>query len=235
MSRFDTTRWSIVLQARGDAEHARAALETLCRIYRPPVMAYVRSRGYTPDAAEDLVQAFFARFLDQSWHDGADRDRGRFRTYLLTILKRYLINSEVEAHAIKRGGDAHVDSLEIDGGTALACEDNGPEEAFDRAWAVTVLGRALKHLRDEAAHAGKRELFDALREFLIERPDEAEYARTAERLGLRRNTLAVSVHRMRHRLRDLIREELAETTSASVDLDAELLELRRALGAAVAE
>ncbi len=233
MSRFDTTRWSIVLQARGDAQHARTALEALCRIYRPPVLTYVRSRGYPPDVAEDLVQAFFLRFLDQSWHDGADRERGRFRTYLLTILKRYLISSDVASHAIKRGGTVRIDSLDEEAGVAPAPEGEGPEQAFERAWAVTVLGRALTQLRDEAEHVGKRDLFDALREFLVERPDEAEYARVAERLGLRRNTLAVAVHRMRHRLGELVRQELAETTSADASLEQELHELRGALGIAV--
>jgi len=190
----------------------------------------VRSRGYAPDAADDLVQAFFVRFLDQSWHAGADPDRGRFRAYLLTMLKRYLMNSEIEARAIKRGGGMRIDSLDDDSDPALAVVDDSPERVFEQAWAMTVLGRALKHLRDEAEQCGKRELFDALREFLVERPDNADYARVAEQLGLRRNTLAVAVHRMRHRLQELIQSELADTAAGAGELDAELRELRGALG-----
>jgi RNA polymerase sigma factor (sigma-70 family) len=230
MNRFDTTRWSLVLQARGDPQQAHTALETLCRIYRPPALAYVRSRGYAPDAADDLVQAFFVRFLDQSWHAGADPDRGRFRAYLLTMLKRYLMSSEIEARAVKRGGGMRIDSLDDDSDPALAVGDDSPERVFEQAWAMTVLGRALKHLRDEAEQSGKRELFDALREFLVERPDNADYARVAEQLGLRRNTLAVAVHRMRHRLQELIQSELADTAAGAGELDAELRELRGALG-----
>ncbi|HJT97640.1 MAG TPA: sigma-70 family RNA polymerase sigma factor [Rhodanobacteraceae bacterium] len=229
MSRFETTRWSLVLRARADEPDARAALEALCRSYRPPVVAYVRSRGYAPEAADDLVQGFFLRFLDHAWHAGADRERGRFRAYLLTMLKRYLGSAETEAHAQKRGGGVRIEALdEADGAVG---DDATPEQTFERAWAITLLGRAVSRLRSEAEEAGRIALFDALKTFLVERPDEADYARVADRLGVRRNTLAVAVHRLRHRLQELIREELADTTGSEDDLDAELDDLRGALGA----
>jgi len=228
MSRFDTTRWSLVLQARAEEPVARSALETLCRAYRPPVLAYVRSRGYTPDKAEDLVQGFFVRFLDHSWHAGADRERGRFRAFLLTMLKRYLSSSETEAHAQKRGGDAHIETL--DELQPPGIDDETPERSFERVWAITVLSRSLNRLRAEADEVGKRPLFDALKEFLIERPDEADYTRAAAALNLRRNTLAVAVHRLRHRLQEIIQDELADTTAGESDLGEELRDLHGALG-----
>jgi RNA polymerase sigma-70 factor (ECF subfamily) len=227
MSRFETTRWSLVLKARADAPDARVALDALCRSYRPPVLAYVRSRGYAPETADDLVQGFFERFLDRAWHAGADSERGRFRAYLLTMLKRYLSNVAIEARAHKRGGDARIEPLDDDVG---ACDgEDTPDRSFERAWALTLLGRALARLRAEADEVGKAALFDALREFLVERPDEADYARVAATFGMRRNTLAVSVHRLRHRLRELIRDELADTTGSESDLEAELDHLRAAL------
>ncbi len=227
MSRFDTTRWSLVLDARADVPQAHAALEALCRSYRPPVLAYVRSRGYPTDVAEDLVQAFFLRFVEQDWHARADPERGRFRAYLLTLLKRHIGACASEAHASKRGGGIRFEPLDDE--RAADSADETPERSFERVWAITVLGRALNRLRSEADAAGKRPLFDALREFLVESPDEADYARTAAALGLRRNTLAVAVHRLRHRLRELVEEELADTTSAQTDFDAELRDLRQAL------
>lgn len=229
MSRFETTRWSVVMRARGDAAEARAALETLCRTYRPPVLAYVRRHGHAAEAAEDLTQAFFARFLEQASHATADPARGRFRAFLLTAVKRFLINAGAELQAAKRGGGMRFESLDHEAAPAL---DGGetPEQAFERDWALAVLDAALRRLRAEAERAGKRVLFEHLHEFLIEAPDEADYARVAAALNLRRNTLAVAVHRLRHRLRELVRAELAETATTRNDLACELRELRAALG-----
>lgn len=224
MARFDTTRWSIVLRARGEPAEARAALEQLCRTYRPPVLAFVRRRGYAADAAEDLTQAFFARFLERAWHSSADPERGRFRSFLLTALKRFLIDSDAEGAALKRGGGIRFELLDDDDCAGATGET--PDAAFEREWAHAVLRAALARLRSEAEQAGKLELFKRLAEFLIERPDEAEYAGAAEDLHLRRNTLAVAVHRMRHRLRDLVREELMETTLNRTELEDELRTLR---------
>ncbi|MEP6938415.1 MAG: sigma factor [Rudaea sp.] len=234
MSRFDTTHWSIVLRARGSDEDARPALEALCRTYRPPVLAYIRSRGYPPESAEDLAQTFFTRFLEHAYHANADPARGRFRAFLLTALKRFLINSDMENHAQKRGGGLRFDPLSSDSGDlALADQNASPDAEFERSWAVAVLDSAMRKLRAEAERAGKTALFDQLQEFLTERPEEADYARAAEVLGLRRNTLAVAVHRMRHRLRELVRDELAQTTLDRDELEAELRGLRAALGAAM--
>lgn len=228
MGRFETTRWSVVLRARGEPGEARAALEQLCRTYRPPVLAFVRSRGYALDAAEDLTQAFFARFLERAWHSSADPERGRFRSFLLTALKRFLIDAGAEAAALKRGGGVRFHALDDEGD----CEDAAgetPDTVFEREWARAVLNAAFARLRNEAEQAGKLALFDRLGEFLVERPDESEYAHAAEELQLRRNTLAVAVHRLRHRLRELVREELSEITASRAELDEELRTLRGSL------
>jgi RNA polymerase sigma factor (sigma-70 family) len=231
MTRFDTTRWSMVVRARGKSPDARDALGSLCRAYRPPVVAYIRSRGYAGDSAEDLAQAFFERFLEDAYHSIADPSRGRFRSFLLTALKRFLINADAEAKAIKRGGGVRMDVLADDApsGSDWLIDSASPERVFERNWAMAVLDAAMRRLREEAEQTGKRELFDQLREFLTERPDEADYARAAAALNLRRNTLAVAVHRLRHRLRELVREELAQTTVGKDELDAELRELRATL------
>lgn len=216
------------MRARGAPADARAALETLCRTYRPPVLAYVRGRGYAVDAAEDLTQAFFAKFLEHAWHGAADPARGRFRQFILVALKRFLINADAEASALKRGGAYRFESLDeleavgpVDGDT--------PERLFDLAWANAVLDAAMTRLRDEAERAGKLALFERLGDVLVEAPDESEYARLAEALGMRRNTLAVTVHRLRQRLRELVRAELLETVGDAAQLDEELRLLRHSL------
>lgn len=232
MNRFETTRWSTVLRARHSSLGAHAALDALCRTYRAPVLAYIRRRGYADAASEDLVQAFFTRFIEHAYHADADPARGRFRAFLLTAVKRFLIDSTAEAHCLKRGGAFQFES--IDGACSLALEGNqNPEVAFERDWAIAVLDAAHTRLRAEAASTGKLALFDELREFLTERPDENDYARVAACLNLRRNTLAVAVHRMRHRLRELVREEIGETATDHAEVEHELRELRAALGAAM--
>jgi RNA polymerase sigma-70 factor (ECF subfamily) len=235
MARFETTHWSLVLRARDSSEETRAALESLCRIYRPPVLVYIRGRGHPPDAAEDLTQAFFARFLELAWHANADPARGRFRAFLLVALKRFLINADIESRAQKRGGGLHFESFSDESADIphAAGSATTPEAAFERSWAISVLGAALARLRNEADEAGKRAWFDTLHEFLTEPPDEADYARAAAALNVRRNTLAVAVHRLRHRLRELVREELKQTTAGREDLESEMRDLRVALGPAL--
>ena len=234
MNRFQTTRWSLVLQARDGDVRSRRALDLLCRTYRTPVLAYIRSRGNAAQEAEDLAQGFFARFIEAGFHVHADPARGRFRTFLLTALQRFLNDAHDHGTAVKRGGKMPLRSLD-DSGVQFGNTDSmqspdSPEREFDRAWAHAVLQAAMRRLRREANSAGKSALFDSLGEFLIERPDESDYARVADALKLRRNTLAVAVHRMRLRLRELVCEQLAETAADGQDLDQELEELRDSLG-----
>jgi RNA polymerase sigma factor (sigma-70 family) len=234
LSRFRTTRWSLVQDAGGASPHSSRALDELCRLYRPPVLAYVRGRGHGEAEAQDLTQAFFEQVLRLRTHAAADPQRGRFRVFLLVALKRFLSNQLAAAHAEKRGGGIAPLSLDDDVAVADAPADpDTPEGAFERAWANTVLRVALARLQSEAEAAGKAELFRALRMFLLEAPEPAQYAQVAERLGLRRNTLAVAIHRMRQRLHDLVCDELAETVSEAHELEHELGTLQSALSGKV--
>lgn len=230
MIRFEPTQWSIVVRARGADADARTALDSLCRTYRPSVLAYIRSRCRDGESAEDLTQSFFVDFIQSARHAGADPARGRFRAYLLTSLQRFLANAETERRTLKRGGGQRIQSLDaVEAETAATPGSSDPERAFERGWALAVLDAALRRLKTEAGAAGKREMFEQLREFLIESPDEDDYERVARKLNLRRNTLAVTVHRMRHRLRELVRAELAQTTDGRAALESELRHLRAAL------
>lgn len=237
VSRFQTTRWSIVLHAGRETAGARAALEELCRTYRSPVIAYVRSRGCGPDEAEDLGQAFFARFIEGAYHAQADPARGSFRAFLLTALKRFLDDAADRAHAQKRGGKIHFQSLDaLDGDESEVdnvADRDTPDQAFERAWAKATLRAAMHRLRGETAAAGRSALFDQLCEFLAERPSEEDYERVAAALKMRRNTVAVAVHRLRQRLRELVQAELAETAIDKNGLKNELDQLRKSLAAVI--
>lgn len=228
MSRFQTTRWSLVLRARADDPQARMALDRLCRLYRPPVLAYVRSRGVAAAEAEDLTQSFFEQFLRLRPDRSADPDRGRFRVYLLVALRRFLGNQWVAANAAKRGGGAPPPWALHDDALAGAADD-APDAVFERAWAGAVVDAARRQLREEADAAGKLALFDALAPFLLEPPDREDYARVAERLGMRRNTLAVAIHRLRVRLHEEVRDVLADGLDAEDHLGEEIVRLRAAL------
>ena len=140
MSQFATTRWSLILDARGAPEDARPALEEICRAYRGPVLSYVRRAGHAGADAEDLTQEFFARLLERRWDERADPARGRFRSFLLTALKRFLIDQHAARTAQKRGGALSHDDDGLE--TIAGPEALSPEAAFERAWAATVIERA---------------------------------------------------------------------------------------------
>jgi RNA polymerase sigma-70 factor (ECF subfamily) len=227
MGQFQTTRWSLIATAaRESPSLAREALEQLCRAYRPPVVAYLRRDGHAPADAEDLAQAFFVRFIERGWYRDADPERGRFRSLLLTALRRFALDHAQSEHAARR--DASRTTTLDDADTDPAGDDT-PERAFTRAWMGTVLDNAWSRLQDEWARAGKRELFARLAPLLLERAESAELHALAAELGLRPNTLSVQAHRVRQRLRQLVRLELLQTVGDHEALEQELAELRGAM------
>lgn len=228
MTRFATTHWSVILEGRHNPRRAREALDEICHNYRGPVLSYVRQHGYRDADAEDLTQEFFARLVEQRWDERADPARGRFRAYLLTALQRFLANQAESGRATKRGGDAR--RVALDERTAGAAGTQSPEQAFNRAWVMTVIDHAIHRLEREIRAAGRESLYRELAEYLVESPDSADYRRAAERLDLKPNTVAVHVHRLKQRLRQLIRDELASTVDSADDLDSELRALRRITG-----
>jgi DNA-directed RNA polymerase specialized sigma24 family protein len=227
MTRFATTRWSLIFDARQEPQAGGAALAEICRLYRQPVLDYIRSRTPGGDG-EDLAQDFFARLLEQRWDVRATPERGSFRAFLLTALRRFLIDAAEREHAGKRGGAWQRVGFVEDAAELAAPHTESPEQAFTRGWMRTLVGRATDKLRDETASAGKAALYAQLSGFLLEPPDSADYPRLAEQLGLRVNTLAVAVHRLRQRLRELVREEVLHTVDNQDDLDVELDGLRSA-------
>ena len=222
MNHFQTTRWSLIQTACHDPARARPALEELCRAYRPPVLAYVRRHGGAWVDAEDLTQEFFARFLERGWYASADPARGRFRALLLTALRHFLIDERAHAAAAKRGGGLHPGDEDV---TAIADDRESPEQAFTRVWIGTVLGRAIARLQAEWAAAGKLQQFEQLAPLLVEGDGDGLRA-LARASGVRGNTLAVRLHRLRQRLRQLVRLELVHTVGSRESLEQELAELR---------
>lgn len=233
MSRFRTTRWSLIAVAGGGGmpSETRAALAELCALYWPPVYSFVRRRGHGPDDALDLTQGFFTRILEHNDLASADPQRGRFRSWLHSALKNYLANEWRRECAQKRGGGTVV--LSID---AIAAERRyagepadllTPEQVYERRWALTVLDHVMNRLKWEYAEQGKREQFEKLQPFLV--GDKPSYESLAGELGEAAGTLRQQVFRMRRRFHDLLREEISDMVATSADIDDELRSLLAAL------
>ena len=225
---FTTTHWSLVNAARPDEasqSRARVALEELCRAYWYPLYAFVRRRGYPAVDAQDLTQAFFARFIETDGFASADRERGRFRSYLLGAMKHFLANEWHRAQTQKRGGRVQFiefDALDPETRYAGASEQSdNPELLFDREWALQIIAGALQELREEMAKAGKSEQFEALKGCLTGQ-DQPPRDEITARLNMSDGAVKVAVHRLRQRYRNLLRAAIAETVSNEADLNDEM-------------
>jgi RNA polymerase sigma-70 factor (ECF subfamily) len=231
---FATTRWSLVLAARGrPSPEARAALADLCHVYWYPLYAFVRRQGHTPDEAQDLTQEFFVRLLDRDFFAPVDRAKGRFRSFLLAACKHFLANEHDRARAQKRGGGRAVLSLDFgdaEGRYRLEPADAlTPERAFERQWALTLLDQVLARLKAEFIEAGKGPLFERLKGFLAGDRSVGPYERVAAELDMTEGALKVAVHRLRRRYRELLQEEIGRTVSDPNEARDEIADLFAAL------
>lgn len=232
---FVTTRWTVVLTAgRRHTPQSDHALEELCRTYWFPLYAYVRRHGHAKADAEDLVQAFFARFLTKNYLEGLGAERGRFRAFLLASLKNFLANEWKKSQRLKRGGGDTV--LSLDWETAdtkfqvAATNEPSPDRAFDREWAVALLARVIERLRVECAADGKAQQFDQLRIFLTAGKGAMPHADAARSLGMDEGAVRVAVHRLRRRYRELLRDEISHTLADPAMVEEEIRALFGAFG-----
>lgn len=226
--RFHTTQWSMIVAAREDSGPAsRAALESLCRAYWYPLYAYVRRAGHSPADAQDLTQAFFAQLLEKNWIDAADPQRGRFRTFLLVALRRFLAKAWRHASTQKRGGATPTVALDASEAEArFAVEPAlGPDEVFEHRWAMTVLSKAMERLANEYTASHRAAEFEQLKDCLTAAHGEIPYDRLAAEMKSTAGAVRVAVHRLRKRFRDVLRLEVAETVEDSAELEDELRHL----------
>ena len=224
---FVTTRWSLVVAAaRGASPAAADALASLCQAYWYPLYAYVRRRGYSAEDAQDLTQEFFSRLLQNNWLGQADRERGRFRTFLLSALSHFLANEWDRERARKRGGGAQIVPLQLGAAETRYGKEPAdpftPEEAYERRWAVTLLDQVLERLEKEYSASSKHELFKALKSCLVGEAESQPYAVLAGRLRVSEGATKVAVHRLRQRYRHLLREEIGNTVANPREVDEEM-------------
>jgi RNA polymerase sigma factor (sigma-70 family) len=236
--RFVATSWTAIAAMRNsDSPEAHTALARLCEAYWQPLYDYVRRLNYSEDDAKELTQEFFLRAVSKNLMAAADRDKGRFRTFLLTSLNYFLHNEWDRAHAAKRGGGRSLASLDEtnEDGSLLHEPANSltPEAVYEQSWATSLLGQANDRLGEEYAAAGKSALYETLKPFLEGSSSPRSYQAVAPQLKMTPNAVGVAVHRMRHRLRELIQSEVERTlvNPTEEEIQAEMLFLRETLSA----
>lgn len=224
----------MVLSARdGDDTGAEAALETLCRHYWPPLYAYIRRQGYAPAEAQDLTQEFFARLIERKYLLRLEHQNGRFRSFLLTFLKNFLLEKRGRAQAQKRGGGKVIVSLdqllEEDQRGWDRSEQLTPEQVYERRWAEAVMQQALARLREEYERAGQGVLFELMKDFQPRDPQGLSQQQIGKQLGMTEDAVKSAAQRLRQRHRELVRAEIAQTVSAPGEIDDEMRHLRSVL------
>ena len=229
-----TTHWSVVLAAAdASSPDSDRALATLCSTYWYPLYAFVRRQGHAAHEAEDLTQEFFARILEKQYLDGIGPEKGRFRTFLLVCLRRFLANEWDRQRALKRGGGRAplpIDFADADARYRLEpAHELTAERLFERRWALTLLEQVLASLAAEMQRSGKGELFDALKVYLAASATAPPHAEVAQRLNMTEGAVKVAVFRLRGRYRQLLREEIAKTVGDEAEVEEEIGRLFAAL------
>lgn len=230
-SKFLTTSWSLVLAAAQDpSAGSHPALTRLCENYWNPVYAFIRRSGYDPDQSQDLTQTFFALLIEKNFLGVADPQRGRFRSFLLTAVKRFLANERDRNNALKRGAGQIPLSIDFENAeTSYALADSEtPEKVFERRWAISLLERVMASLRAEFGTPEKAARFESMVP-LLNNESGTRYEELSAQMGLSAGALRVLVHRMRHRYRDLVRTEIADPVAAPEEIDEEIRFLLKVL------
>jgi RNA polymerase sigma factor (sigma-70 family) len=234
---FASTHWSVVLAAKeGSSQTASEALEELCRTYWPPLYAFIRREGHDEAEAKDLTQEFFLRLIDREFLQHLRHQRGKFRSFLLTFLKHFLMEQRGKAQTQKRGGGMTIISIDYlaEQGSFLheAVDRFSPDQVFERRWAQTVFQVALNRLQEEYVQNGRGPFFDLLKEFQPRETGAPSYAEIATRFEMTEAAVKSAVQRMRQRHREILREEIANTVANPHEIDDEIRHLREVLSGA---
>ncbi len=234
-TQFPATRWSVVLTARdSDVPKAEAALAQLCELYWYPIYAFLRRKGHPQPEAQDLTQGFFGYLLQRPWLRSVDPEKGRFRTYLLRCLTRYVINDTERKLGPTRCPHARLVSLDAAEAEARyageAVDRATPDRLFERRWVAELIGHTKTRLAAEWNADGKGPLYRLLEPHLTDRAERGELAKMAQSLGQTEGAVRVALHRLRQRFGELLRETVAETLADPSQVDQEIRSLFRAWG-----
>ena len=231
---FATTHWSIVLLAGEEhSSQSAQALETLCRAYWYPLYSFVRRQGYDAHTAQDLTQEFFLRLLAGDGLESVDRNKGKFRSFLLASMKHLLANEWNRSHTQRRGGGhAHfsLDAASAEERYQLEPADElTSEKVFERRWAETVIDAVTRRLQEEYVEAGMARRFEELKVFLLNGDEPASYAEAARCLNISEGAVRTAIYRMRQHYGELFRAEVAQTVTGLPEMQEEIRHFLKAL------
>ena len=229
---FQATPWSVVIAAGATTEpRAHAALSELCSVYWRPIYAFLRRSGYDSHDAQDMTQSFFQHLLENETLQRVSQEKGRFRSFLIGILKRCLAREQMQRHTLKRGGSVQfisTDELQSEELHHLRTRyEAAPDEILDARWAGVILERALQTVRRKCAAEDKADEFEMLSPFLGGAKPNVSYQEVADRMGLELGAVKTLIHRLRQQFADAVRWEVMQTVSAPHEVDDELRQLRR--------
>lgn len=230
---FTATHWTqVVLAAKQDGSvQARQALEAFCTRYWPAVYSLLRRKNHSPNAAEDLTQAFFLHLIENNAIARADPTKGRFRNFLLGALQRFLVDMERRDGAQKRGRGkvmlafdfAAVEQRYLD----EVDPDLTPEEVYDRRWATTVLETAVAELEEEFREADQSARLETLKRYLSQEVDDGDYETLSTLLNITPKAVSSAVSRLRERYRECVLRVVLMTVGGVEEVDAEFKALFR--------
>lgn len=208
---------------------AEASLSRLCQTYWFPLYDYIRRLGHSPEDAQDLTQEFLARLVHKDYLKGVKQEKAKFRSFLLVALKGFLANEWDRARRLKRGGGVPVVSIDAQDTEnrflAEPVDERSPEKAFERRWALTLLGHVLRRLEAEFCASNKAPLFEELKGLLSGEEANSSYAELGQRFGMSEANVKVTVHRLRRRYREILREEVAATVASPQETNEEIRHL----------
>lgn len=224
---FPSTHWSLLARAGDPSKPGyRESLEHLMMVYWRPVYLYIRvGWAQSNDDAKDFTQDFLVRLSDGNILQSYDKAKGRFRAYLKGALRHFLLDQQKTVSSQKRGGGRTI--IPLDDEPPVPSDGGSPEEVFDRAWAQSLLERALRDVQDSLRRKGRERswrVFD-LYEIRPSKPDQISYREVGKELGISETEVKSHLEYVRLMVRQALRRCAADTVVSEDDLYAELKEL----------
>ena len=215
---FNVTSWTLILKASSGES---GELAEFCRRYWHPLYAFARRSGKSAEDAQDLSQGFFAYLFEKGVLQKADVEKGRFRNFLLTLFKRYMLNEWQKGQAQKRGGDQVKVDYENAEFTLEDVKELSPDQAYERAWALTIVDQAMSELEEKFLSRGDLEKWELMKSFL-DGESWMTLREGGEKLGVSENAFTVAIHRLRRDFSKVLRKLVADTLNDPSEVQEEL-------------